>query len=46
MKKLLTITLLGLGLFSCKKELGGNDTPINVPTSTTLNVPSFFFCNI
>ena len=38
MKKLLSITLvLGLGLFSCKKELGGNDIPINVPTSTTLN---------
>ena len=26
-----------LGLFSCKKELGGDVTPINVPTTTTLS---------
>jgi hypothetical protein len=35
MKKLLGIILV-LGLFSCKKELGGTDIPINVPTTTTL----------
>jgi len=35
MKKLLSIILI-LGLFSCKKELGGTDIPINVPTTTTL----------
>ena len=35
MKKLLGIILV-LGLFSCKKQLGGDITPINVPTSTTL----------
>ena len=37
MKKLL-ITLLTLGLFSCEKDLGGGeDGPINIPTSTTLS---------
>ena len=36
MKKLLGIILV-LGLFSCKKELGGDVTPINVPTTTTLS---------
>jgi hypothetical protein len=35
MKKLLTI-LLALGLFSCEKNLGGDEGPINVPTTTTL----------
>jgi len=35
MKKLLTI-LLSLGLFSCEKNLGGEEAPINVPTTTTL----------
>ena len=36
MKKLLVL-LAVIGLFSCKKELGGEDGPINVPSSTTLN---------
>jgi hypothetical protein len=36
MKKLLSIFLI-LGLFSCKKELGSDINPINVPSSTTLN---------
>ena len=36
MKKLLSIFLI-LGLFSCKKELGSDVNPINVPSSTTLN---------
>jgi hypothetical protein len=36
MRKLLGIILV-LGLFSCKKELGGTDEPINVPTTTTLS---------
>jgi hypothetical protein len=37
MKKLLGIILV-LGLFSCNSELGGNeDSPINIPTSTTLS---------
>lgn len=37
MKKLL-IVLLTLGLFSCEKDLGGGeDGPINIPTSTTLS---------
>ena len=35
MKKLLTI-LLALGLFSCEKNLGGEEEPINVPITTTL----------
>jgi hypothetical protein len=35
MRKLLGIILI-LGLFSCQKELGGDDTPINTPLSTTL----------
>jgi len=35
MKKLLTI-LLALGLFSCEKNLGGEEGPINVPSTTTL----------
>ena len=33
----LLVLLAVIGLFSCKKELGGNDGPINVPSSTTLN---------
>ena len=36
MKKLLSLIIL-IGLFSCKKDLGGNDGPINVPSSTTLS---------
>lgn len=36
MKKLLSVLLL-FGLFSCTKDLGGNDGPINVPSSTTLS---------
>ena len=36
MKKLLSVLLL-VGLFSCKKDLGGDDRPINVPSSTTLS---------
>ena len=36
MKKLLSVLIL-VGLFSCKKDLGGNDGPINVPSSTTLS---------
>jgi hypothetical protein len=37
MKKLL-ITILALGLLSCEKDLGGGeDGPINIPTSTTLS---------
>ena len=36
MKKLLSIFLI-IGLFSCKKELGSDINPINVPSSTTLN---------
>ena len=35
MKKLLTI-LLALGLFSCEKNLGGEEGPINIPSTTTL----------
>jgi hypothetical protein len=35
MKKLLVIFIL-LGLFGCDKELGGDLTPINVPSITTL----------
>jgi hypothetical protein len=35
MKKLLGLILI-LGLFSCQKELGGDDAPINIPSSTTL----------
>jgi hypothetical protein len=35
MRKLLGIILI-LGLFSCQKELGGDDAPINIPSSTTL----------
>jgi hypothetical protein len=35
MKKLLGLIII-LGLFSCKKELGGTDIPINVPNTTTL----------
>ena len=33
----LLVLLSIIGLFSCKKELGGDDGPINVPSSTTLN---------
>ena len=36
MKNLLSVLLL-VGLFSCTKELGGDDGPINVPSSTTLS---------
>jgi hypothetical protein len=36
MKNLLSVLLL-VGLFSCKKNLGGDDGPINVPSSTTLS---------
>jgi hypothetical protein len=35
MRKLLGIILI-LGLFSCQKELGGDDAPINIPLTTTL----------
>jgi len=36
MRKLLFVLLTTL-LLSCEKELGGTDTPINVPSSTTLS---------
>ncbi len=36
MKKLLTLLAL-VGIFSCTKELGGEDGPINVPSNTVLN---------
>ena len=36
MKKLIA-GLMILSIISCKKELGGNDGPINVPSSTTLS---------
>jgi hypothetical protein len=36
MKKLLALVLI-LGIFSCSKELGGNNEPINVPSITTLS---------
>lgn len=36
MKKLL-VALLTLVLFSCEKQLGGEDGPINVPSTTTLS---------
>jgi hypothetical protein len=35
MRKLLGLILI-LGLFSCQKELGGDDAPINIPLTTTL----------
>jgi hypothetical protein len=35
MKKLLTIMIV-LGLFSCDRDLGGGEGPINVPSTTTL----------
>ena len=35
MRKLLVLFAI-LGLFSCQKELGGDDAPINIPLSTTL----------
>ena len=35
MRKLLAIILL-FTAFGCKKQLGGDDTPINVPSSTTI----------
>jgi hypothetical protein len=35
MKKLLTI-LIALGLFSCDRDLGGGEGPVNVPSTTTL----------
>jgi len=35
MRKLLGLILI-LGLFSCQKELGGDDAPINTPLTTTL----------
>ena len=36
MKKFLTIFMMSLLFASCEKDLGGEDTPINVPTETTL----------
>jgi len=36
MKKLLGLILI-IGLWGCEKDLGGNDGPINVPTTTTLS---------
>lgn len=36
MKKLLALVLI-LGILSCKKELGGGEGPINVPSTTTLS---------
>jgi hypothetical protein len=36
MRKLLALVLI-LGIFSCKKELGGGEGPINVPSTTTLS---------
>lgn len=36
MKKLLSLALI-IAIFSCTKDLGGNDGPINVPSSTTLS---------
>lgn len=36
MKKLLILILI-IGISSCKKELGGNNTAINIPSSTTLS---------
>ena len=36
MRKILLLASI-LGLFSCTKELGGDELPINVPSSTTLN---------
>jgi hypothetical protein len=36
MRKFLLLASI-LGLFSCTKELGGDELPINVPSSTTLN---------
>jgi hypothetical protein len=36
MRKFLLLASV-LGLFSCTKELGGGEPPINVPSSTTLN---------
>jgi hypothetical protein len=36
MRKLLGLILI-LGLFSCEKELGGGEPPVNVPISTTLS---------
>jgi hypothetical protein len=35
MKKLLTI-MIALGLFSCDRDLGGGEGPVNVPSTTTL----------
>ena len=36
MKKLLVLIII-LGIFSCTKQLGGEDGPINVPSTTTLS---------
>jgi len=36
MRKLLALLAI-IGLFSCKKELGGGEGPINVPSTTTLS---------
>ena len=36
MKKLLALVLI-LGIFSCTKELGGDEGPINIPSTTTLS---------
>jgi hypothetical protein len=37
MRKLLMILSISVLSFGCKKELGGNEGPINVPSSTTLS---------
>ena len=37
MRKLLMILSISVLFFGCKKELGGNEGPINVPTTTTLS---------
>jgi hypothetical protein len=36
MKKLLSLVLI-IGIFACTKELGGEDGPINVPSTTVLS---------
>lgn len=36
MKKLLSLVLI-IGIFGCTKQLGGEDGPINVPSTTTLS---------
>ena len=37
MRKLLMVLSISVLSFGCKKELGGNEGPINVPTTTTLS---------